>query len=77
MKFDIFANTKVKDFATDTIHYILFIFGALFTCSSIMASDRLFLSLMGRSPITGLFPIDIFVSRSPRIRALGVDMIIN
>ena len=45
------------------------------TCSSIIAPDRLFLSLRGRSPITGLLTSDNFASRSLLIRALGVDML--
>ena len=47
----------------------------LSTCSSIIASDRLFLSLRGRSPITGLLTSDNFALRSLLIRALGVDML--
>ena len=55
-------------------HLSVFFFN-LSTCSSIIASDRLFLSLRGRSPITGLLTSDIFAARSLLIRALGVDML--
>ena len=57
------------------IKYIWEFFLNLSTCSSIIASDRLFLSLRGRSPITGLLTSDIFAARSLLIRALGVDML--